>query len=74
MAETLLSAVLLSRCRRPTTARGGEGGLGVAVPILAEPGTCIVFDKDLLHAGAPNLSPAIRYALYARMRWEVEME
>ena len=38
------------------------------MPILAEPGTAIVFDKDLLHAGAPNLSPNIRYALYFRMR------
>ena len=31
--------------------------------IVVEPGTAIVFDKDLLHAGAPNLSPMIRYAL-----------
>ena len=40
-----------------------------ARPILVEPGTCIVFDKDLLHRGGPNLSSAIRYALYARMRY-----
>ena len=40
-----------------------------ARPILVEPGTCIVFDKDLLHSGGPNLSSAIRYALYARMRY-----
>lgn len=43
-----------------------------SVPILARAGTAIVFDKDLVHAGGPNLSSAIRHALYARMRFEVE--
>lgn len=39
--------------------------------ILApDPGTVIVFDKDLVHAGGPNLSPNIRYALYYRVRFE----
>ena len=51
-----------------STAATGAGSEARAVPILAEPGTAIVFDKDLLHAGAPNLSPNIRYALYFRMR------
>ena len=49
---------------------GGPEALARAVPILAEPGSVIIFDKDLLHAGAPNLSPDIRYALYYRMRLE----
>jgi ectoine hydroxylase-related dioxygenase (phytanoyl-CoA dioxygenase family) len=40
------------------------------MPILCEAGSVIVFDKDLLHAGGPNLSADIRYALYARMRFE----
>ena len=50
---------------------GAEGGVGGAVPILASAGDAIVFDKDLLHAGGPNLSlsGAIRYALYCRMRF-----
>mmetsp|Transcript_2343 Transcript_2343/g.6173 ORF Transcript_2343/g.6173 Transcript_2343/m.6173 type:complete len:485 (-) Transcript_2343:182-1636(-) len=48
----------------------GEGGGESAVPILAEPGSVIVFDKDLLHAGGPNLSAGIRYALYYRLRFE----
>ena len=48
---------------------GGADLLNAARPILASPGTCIIFDKDLVHAGAPNLSSAIRYALYARMRF-----
>ena len=34
-------------------------------------GTAIVFDKDWVHAGGPNLSSVIRHALYARMRFEV---
>jgi ectoine hydroxylase-related dioxygenase (phytanoyl-CoA dioxygenase family) len=51
-----------------STAATGAGSEARAVPILAEPGTAIVFDKDLLHAGAPNLSSNIRYALYFRMR------
>ena len=42
----------------------------LARPIICEPGSVIVFDKDLLHAGGPNLSAGIRYALYARMRFE----
>lgn len=41
-----------------------------AQPILCKPGSVIVFDRDLLHAGGPNLSSDIRYALYARMRFE----
>ena len=41
----------------------------LAQPILCEAGSVIVFDKDLLHAGGPNLSSGIRYALYARMRF-----
>ena len=42
-----------------------------ATPITAAaPGTVIIFDKDLVHAGGPNLSPAIRYALYFRLRFE----
>ena len=41
-----------------------------AQPILCDAGSVIVFDKDLLHAGGPNLSADIRYALYARMRFE----
>ena len=28
----------------------------------------IVFHKDLMHAGGPNLSPHIRYACYYRLR------
>ena len=48
----------------------GAGSEERAVPILAEPGSAIVFDKDLLHAGAPNLSSSIRYALYYRVRLE----
>ena len=44
--------------------------LEAARPILAEPGTAIVFDKDLLHTGGPCLAPGIRYALYYRMRLE----
>lgn len=42
----------------------------LAQPILCEAGSVIVFDKDLLHAGGPNLAAGIRYALYARMRFE----
>ena len=42
----------------------------LARPILCEAGSVIVFDKDLLHAGGPNLAPGIRYALYGRMRFE----
>jgi len=42
-----------------------------ATPIsAAAPGSVIVFDKDLVHAGGPNLSPGIRYALYFRLRFE----
>lgn len=67
-----------------TTGHGGRATLEVspgspppepgvnslALPILCSAGSVIVFDKDLLHAGGPNLSPSIRYALYARMRFE----
>ena len=59
------------------------GGVGVdsapldpasnAIPILCPSGgSVIVFDKDLWHAGGPNLSADIRYALYYRMRFEAE--
>lgn len=48
----------------------GAESLSSSEAILCRPGSVIVFDKDLLHAGAPNLSPHIRFALYARMRWE----
>ena len=48
----------------------GSEALPHATPILAEPGTAIVFDKDLLHAGGPNLSSGVRYALYYRLRLE----
>ena len=50
-------------------AHSNSDGKG-AVPILCPAGSVIVFDKDLLHAGGPNLSPGIRYALYARLRFE----
>eukprot|EP00965_Chrysotila_dentata_P221951 6192686-Pleurochrysis_carterae.AAC.4 len=46
-------------------------GASGTIPILIDtPGTAIVFHKDLLHAGGPNLGPAIRYALYFRLRLE----
>ena len=42
-----------------------------ATPITAAAaGSVVVFDKDLVHAGGPNLSPDIRYALYYRLRFE----
>jgi ectoine hydroxylase-related dioxygenase (phytanoyl-CoA dioxygenase family) len=42
-----------------------------AVPIETHiAGAAIVFDKDLVHAGGPNLSGHIRYALYFRLRWQ----
>lgn len=63
---TLPKGALHSNGERPECAGLVEG----AKAILAEPGTVIVFDKDLVHAGGPNLSSAIRYALYARMRFE----
>ena len=37
-----------------------------------QPGSVILFDKDLVHAGGPNLSADIRYALYYRLRFEAE--
>ena len=49
-----------------------DGASSLARPILCEAGSVIVFDKDLLHAGGPNLAPGIRYALYARMRFEAQ--
>ena len=53
-----------------TAAQEAAAPLARATPILCEAGSVIVFDKDLVHAGAPNLSSAIRYALYARMRFD----
>lgn len=41
-----------------------------ALPIQAKAGGLILFDRDLVHAGGPNISPAIRYALYYRLRFE----
>ena len=38
-----------------------------AVPIQSERGGLILFDRDLVHAGGPNMSPNIRYALYFRL-------
>jgi len=57
----------------------GEGGQGKmrdstqfdatkAIPILAEPGTAIVFHKALFHAGGPNLSSEVRNACYYRLK------
>lgn len=43
-------------------------GADSAVPILGPAGTVVLFDKDLVHAGGPNLSSGIRYALYYRLR------
>lgn len=43
---------------------------GRGTPILGPAGTVVLFDKDLVHAGGPNLSPGIRYALYYRLRLE----
>ena len=40
-----------------------------AVPIQSERGGLILFDRDLVHAGGPNMSPNIRYALYFRLRF-----
>ena len=42
----------------------------VAIEAL-KAGTVIVFDKDLVHAGGPNLGADIRYALYYRLRIEL---
>ena len=58
----------LGAARHSFAAAVGAAALHHAAPILAEPGTAIVFDMDLLHAGGPNLSPGIRYALYYRLR------
>lgn len=53
-------AVTGGHLHSPEATVSGEAALSRATPITAQPGTAIVFDKDLLHAGAPNLSPAIR--------------
>lgn len=45
-------------------------GLEHALPITASAGDAIVFDRDLVHMGGPNLSCAIRYACYYRLRWD----
>lgn len=51
---------------------GPPSPAAAAVPIqTCTPGAAIVFDKDLVHAGGPNLTGQIRYALYFRLRWQV---
>ena len=56
---------------QPASLCAGTYGHVTAQPILArEPGTVVCFSKDLVHAGGPNCSPAIRYALYYRLRLE----
>ena len=60
--------------REESQLNGGlHSGRTDAVPgtaiIIESPGTVVLFDKDLVHAGGPNLSPDIRYALYCRMRF-----
>lgn len=53
----------------PRDVRCGAG-VPSSRPIVVPAGTAIVFDKDLLHAGGPNLGAGIRYALYYRLRLE----
>ena len=56
---------------RPALHSGHAYSHETATPITAATaGSVVVFDKDLVHAGGPNLSPDIRYALYYRLRFE----
>ena len=63
-ARTLDEGALHSRPTPPYTHAGAH-----AIRIQW-PGSVILFDKDLVHAGGPNLSADIRYALYYRLRFE----
>ncbi len=43
---------------------GGEGQPKGAVPVLAKPGTVVLFDRRLWHAGTPNWSEVTRKVLF----------
>lgn len=63
--------VLPGSHRGPGETRSAAGGVrSPPRAVLAQPGDAIVFDRELVHAGGPNLGSAIRYALYFRLRLE----
>ncbi|MDX1934533.1 MAG: phytanoyl-CoA dioxygenase family protein [Capsulimonadales bacterium] len=43
---------------------GGEGQPEGAIPVLAKPGTAVLFDRRIWHAGAPNWSEVTRKVLF----------
>ena len=64
------SVVMLHRSARVGKLKVPCGGRLKPTPLLAPvPGTAVIFDARLWHGGGPNLSAALRSAVYFRVRF-----